>query len=161
MISRSKKIYLALTVIVPFLIYSIYYYGIILKNAPYNFKEFKSLTFKYGNGENLVNQYTSADGIYRYLKKNDSMVVKRVKLTRGELQEIHKKAYHLGLWNFPSVIGDPHSPAPHYYLELTYNRKTKSVLYDVSYTGDDRLRVAIKTMMDMVDKTLNDAERSQ
>lgn len=158
---RSKKIFLALTIIIPFGIYCAVYYGRMIRNAPYNFSEFRSLTFKFGMGEDLVNQYTSADSTYRYLNREDSLVVTKVALTRAELQEIHRRAIDLGMWDFPETIGDRSSPAPHYYLALNYKRKTKVLLLDEAFAGDEKLRLAAKTMIDLVDQMLNDAEERQ
>jgi hypothetical protein len=74
MSEKTKRIFLALTVIVPFLMYSIYYYAGIFKNAPYKFTEFKSFVFQFGNGDSLINKYNSTTGDYQYVNNHDSLV---------------------------------------------------------------------------------------
>ena len=76
MTSRGKKIFLFLTVVVPFLIYGIIYYAPIIRNAPFKAKEFVSLEYKWGAGKNLENSYNSATGEYKYL--NESCVCSEV-----------------------------------------------------------------------------------
>ena len=101
---KQKKIFLALSIIVPFLLYCFYYYGMMVKNAPYKFSEFESLTFKYGIGDSLVNQYNSKTAIYQYVNDKDSLIRKKVKLTKDDLLILHRRAAQLGFWDFPSQI---------------------------------------------------------
>src|SRR5690349_14055243 len=84
MSDRFKKIFLGLSIVVPFLIYSMYYYGMMVKNAPYKFSEFQELTFKYGLGGSLLNQYNSRTTEYQYVTESDSIVKKKVKLTKDD-----------------------------------------------------------------------------
>ncbi|MBC7913189.1 MAG: hypothetical protein H7Y07_03610, partial [Pyrinomonadaceae bacterium] len=76
----------------------------MVKNAPYKFSEFESLTFKYGLGDSLVNQYNSKTGMYQYVNHKDSIIRKTVKLTKDDLLILHRRAAQLGYWNFPSSI---------------------------------------------------------
>ena len=92
MSTKSKKIFLALSIIIPFLIYCFYYYGMMVKNAPYKFSEFESLTFKYGLGDSLVNQYNSKTALYQYVNENDSLIKKKVKLSKDDLLVLHRQA---------------------------------------------------------------------
>src|SRR5580700_5478429 len=50
------------------------YYLQIFRPSPYDFSEFKSIVFKYGEGDSLVNQYNSATGKYQYLNRNNQLV---------------------------------------------------------------------------------------
>ena len=77
MSNKSKKIFLALSIVVPFLLYCFYYYGMMVKNAPYKFSEFESITFKYGLGDSLINQYSSTTNTYQYLNEKDSLIKKK------------------------------------------------------------------------------------
>ena len=74
MSDRAKKIFLFLCIVVPFLLYSAYYYAHMIKNAPYKFSEFDHIRFEYGDGDTLMNQYDSRTGAYQYLTKDDSLV---------------------------------------------------------------------------------------
>lgn len=161
MSNKSKKIFLALSIIIPFLIYCFYYYGMMVKNAPYKFSEFESLTFKYGLGDSLINQYNSKTAIYQYVNEQDSLIKKKVKLTKDDLLVLHRRAAQLGFWNFPSEIvnkGEPLKNTPHYYIELTYKRKSKAVLFDLDYKGDPKLKDAVRRLIEEISNSVNDAE---
>lgn len=161
MSEKGKKIFLALSIAVPFLIYCVYYYGMMVKNAPYKFAEFESLTLKYGAGDSLINQYDSKTMNYQYLNDRDSLVRKQVKLTKDDLLYLHRKAVEYGFWDFPSDMrasekGTPGSPR--YYLEYKYQRKTKSVVFDVNYNGNPKLKDAVRGLIETVNKSINTAE---
>ncbi len=161
MSSRSKKIFLALSVVVPFLFYCFYYYGMMVKNAPYKFSEFKSVNIKYGLGDSLINQYDSKTGEYQYLNKQDSLIKKNVRLTKDDLLILHRRAAQLGYWNFPSNIvnTDTTSKKPlRYSIEFNYERKSKKVLFDANYNGDPKLKDAAGRLIEEITKSINDAE---
>src|SRR5476651_70891 len=100
--NRNKKIFLITSITLPFLLYSGYYYGIMIKNAPYKFAEFDHVRFEYGDGDSLANKYNSKTGDYQYLTKNDSLVKKHLRLSKDDLLYLHRKAADLGFWDFPS-----------------------------------------------------------
>ncbi len=161
MSDRGKKIFLGVCIIAPFLIYMVYYYSIMVKNAPYRFTDFESLTFKYGLGDSLVNQYDSKTGYYQYVNSRDSLVKTKVKLRKDDLLYLHRKAAELGFWNFPENIeGDSENGkaanTPHYYLEYKYKNKTKHILFDVAYRDDPKLNDAAKTLITEVSNMIND-----
>ncbi len=164
MSDKAKKIFLTLTIVVPFLLYCIYYYSRMLKNAPYKFTEFKSFVIKYGDGDSLVNQYNSLTGEYQYLNKHDSLIKTNLLLTKDDLLYLHRKAADLGFWDFPSyeLNSDTtkfagHKP-PRYYIEFDYQRKSKKVLFDASFDGDSRLKDANVNLIKEIMTVLADAE---
>jgi len=163
MSDRSKKIFLALSVVVPFMLYCVYYYGMMISNAPYKFSEFKSLDFRYGEGNNLNNIYDSKTGRYQYVNNHDSLVVKTVHLNKDDLLYLHRKAAELGFWNFPKEITNySDNPrlknSPHYFIAFHYQRKSKEVLFDEAYDGDLRLKDAAMQLVKQIELKLNDAE---
>ena len=161
MSNRSKKIFLALSIVVPFLMYCMYYYGMRVKNAPYKFSEFESLTFKYGEGDSLVNQYYSKTGEFQYLNVGDSVVTTKVKLNKKDLLYLHRKAADLGFWNFPEKMHgarEAGKPQVRYYLELKYQRKTKYLEFDADYIGKPKLVEAAKMLIKEVDSRIKEAE---
>src|SRR5437879_1724538 len=101
-LNKSKKIFLALSIIVPFLFYCIYYFGMVLKNAPYKFTEFDSIVFQYGDRDSMVNKFNSKTGEYQYLNVRDSLVKKHLRLNKDDLLYLHRKAADLGFWDFPA-----------------------------------------------------------
>lgn len=158
----SKKIFLAICIIVPFVLYCVYYYGTMIKNAPYKFSEFRSITFKYGLGDKLINEYDSKSGAYQYVNENDSLVKTTVKLSKDELLYLHRKAAELGFWNFPEVLEATEKShnrnTPHYYIEYTYERKSKHVLFDIDYNKDVKLKNAITQLIKELSKMISDAQ---
>lgn len=161
MSDRGKKIFLAICIIVPFLLYSGYYYSIMVKNAPYRFSDFESVTFKYGLGDSLINRYDSKTGEYQYLNSRDSLVKTKVKLRKDDLLYLHRKAAELGFWNFPDKISNenssgPNKNSPHYYLEFKYKDKVKHVLFDAAYTEKPKLGSAVRSLITEVGNMIND-----
>jgi hypothetical protein len=157
MSDKGKKIFLGICIILPFLIYMVYYYSIMVKNAPYRFSDFESITFKYGLGDSLVNQYNSKTGYYQYVNSRDSLVKTKVKLRKDDFLYLHRKAAELGFWNFPDqIVGEDSAKLPHYYLEFKYKDKTKHIVFDTGYKDDPKLNDAAKTLITEVSKMIND-----
>ena len=82
--TRSKKIFLVMSIVVPFLLYCFYYYGMMIKNAPYKFSEFQSIHFEYGYGDTLNNIYDSKTGEYQFVNRRDSLVKVNLKLSKDD-----------------------------------------------------------------------------
>lgn len=162
MSDRSKKIFLGLSIIVPFMLYCVYYYSMVIGDAPYKFSEFVSMDFKYGAGRNLNNTYDSKTGRYQYINNHDSMVVKTVHLNKDDLLYLHRKAALLGFWDFPKEITnateDTVHKSPHYYFAFHYQRKSKVVLFDEAFNGDIRLKDAALQLAKEIEGRLADAE---
>jgi hypothetical protein len=164
MTDKTKRVFLASTIIVPFLAYCMYYYGHMFKVAPYKLSEFKSFIFKYGYGDSLINQYNSETGAYQYVNKHDSLIKTTLKLTPADIDSLHRNAGELGFWDFPSNEMGRDTPKlkgtkpPRYYIEFNYKRKSKKVLFDASFNTDVRLTDANKRMVTEILKVLDDAE---
>jgi hypothetical protein len=163
MSDRGKRIFLLICVIVPFGLYCVYYYSVMIKNAPYKFSEFDSITFNYGTGDSLVNRYNSKTGDYQYVNDRDSVIHSKLKLTKDDLLYLHRKAAELGFWDLPEKISGEGQPgykknSPHYYLEFKYQRKSKKILFDTEYEQNPKIKEAASQLIDEVNKTLNDAE---
>ncbi|WP_183560109.1 hypothetical protein [Mucilaginibacter sp. SP1R1] len=166
MTDRTKKIFFALTIILPFLLYCFYYYGMMIKNAPYRFSDFDSMSFQYGNIDSLVNKYDSKTGNYQYLDKKDSLVKMHLRLTSDDLLYLHHKAADLGFWDFPkneqadSVQGKKNKSV-RYIIEFKYKKKSKRVVFDSEYNGDPKLIDANKTLIKEIEQSLLAAEERQ
>jgi len=158
-----KRIFLGFSIILPFLIYCVYYYGMMIKNAPYKFSEFQSIVFQYGNGDSLLNKYDSRTGDYQYVNSHDSLIKMHLRLSKDELLYLHRKAADLGFWNFPDLELNDSLKAkginsPHYLIEFNYKRKSKKVLYDAAFDGDPKLNDANKDLIAEIKKVLDEAE---
>lgn len=162
MSDRSKKIFLAICIIVPFIVYCYIYYSQMFRNAPYRFSDFESIVIRYGEGDNLANQFDSKTGIYRYLNRNDSLVTDTVLLRNDDLHHLHGKAAQLGFWNLPEDMTS-HAPetalrrAPRFYLEYNYKEKSKVVTLDADFNGDPKMIETAKSVIDEVMRVVNDA----
>jgi len=164
MSNGKKKIFLLLSIVVPFLLYCFYYYGMMIKNAPYKFSEFDSIVFNYGTGDSLVNKYNSKTMDYEYLNTRDSLIKGRLKLTQDDLLYLHRKAADLGFWDFPTnIINDTSvrkdAKAAHFFIEFKYKRKTKKVLFDAAFDGDPKLKDAAERLIKEIQKKIDEADK--
>jgi hypothetical protein len=164
-LTKGKRIFLGISIIAPFLFYCIYYYGMMLKNAPYKFAEFESVSIRYGERGNLANKYDSNTSQYQYLDRRDSLVKKRLVLSKDDLLYLHRKAADLGFWDFPEdETGDSvktGNKPPRYIMEYKYQRKSKKVVYDANFVGDQRLVDANQRLVKEILQVLARAEGSQ
>jgi hypothetical protein len=160
MSTRFKKIFLLLSVVLPFLAYCGYYYGMMIKNAPYKFSEFELIEYQYGPGDSLINQYNSKTGAYQYVNNKDSLIKTKVFLSKDDLLYLHRKAADLGFWNFPERIENnkPSATALHYVVKYQYDRKDKVVYFDSSYSGDMKLKDAFQRLIKEIEQALADAQ---
>ena len=166
MSNRSKKIFLLLSITVPFLLYCAYYYGMMVKNAPYKFMEFESIVFQYGEGDSLVNKYNSKTGEYQYINTSDSLVKKRLFLRKDDLLYLHRKAADLGFWYFKSqTLGDTAArngvKPVRYIIEYNYKRKSKRVMFDNSFNGPAKLKDAHERLIREIDQLFIEREAEQ
>lgn len=162
MTSRGKKIFLALTVIVPFLIYSIVYYAPIIRNAPFKEKNFVSLEYKWGT-DKLENSYNSATGEFKYLNKNDSLINRNIKLTLRDVKYLDSIADVQGFWNLPNIVANGQDEVNdpkqfRYLIRFNYKSKSKEVTYLPSYRGNEKMKGAISKMQKEIELTLIDKE---
>jgi len=160
---RLKKVFLIMTVVVPFILYCVYYYGMMIKNAPYRFVDFESISFQYGHKDSLVNKYDSRTGMFQYLDKRDSLVKEHLRLTKDDLLYLHRKAADLGFWDFPSKeTGDTSvvaaNKAVRYIIEFKYKEKTKRVIFDSDYFGNPKLVDANQRLIREIQEKLTDVE---
>ena len=162
MSSRGKKIFLALSIIVPMIIYCYIYYKPIIQNAPFRKKDFVSMEYKWGVSDTLENHYNSATGDYQYVNNVDSVVLKKVFLKSDDILFMHAKANEIGLWNFPDTIGNKSAKAlavPRYDILFKYKEKTKHVVVYGDFDGNPKLLDAAVQMRKIIEETLNQAEK--
>lgn len=163
MSSRGKKIFLASTIIIPFLIYAIVYYAPIIRNAPFKAKEFVSLEYKWGVGNNLENSYNSATGEYKYYNRNDSLIVTKLMLNERDKKFLDSNADEQGFWNLPDIVANSEadvqqSKALRYFMKFNYETKSKEVTYLSDFNGNPRMRGAAAQMQKVIEQKLVDLE---
>ncbi len=135
-------------------------YQQIFAPSPYDFSEFKSIVFKYGEGDSLVNQYNSATGEYQYLDRSNHTVKTKLYLTANDLLYLHRRAAELGFWNFPEKEVNPDTTNTNgvkpitYLVGFNYQHKSKKVLFSTNYNGPQPLieanRELIKEIQDIM-----------
>ncbi|WP_316784854.1 hypothetical protein [Pedobacter frigiditerrae] len=163
MTSKGKKIFLALSIIVPFVIYCVIYYAPIIRNAPFKAKEFVSLEYKWGAGSNLENSYNSATGEYRYYNNEDSLIVTKVILTERDKKFLDSNADEQGFWNLPDVVANDendlkNSKAVRYFMKFNYETKSKEVTYLSDFNGNPKMKDAAAQMQKIIEQSIIDAE---
>ncbi|MBB2145192.1 hypothetical protein GM921_06840 [Pedobacter sp. LMG 31464] len=166
MTSRGKKIFLFLTVVVPFLIYCIVYYAPIIRNAPFKAKEFVSVEYKWGVGNKLDNSYNSATGEYKYLNDKDSLIVKHIELNARDKKYLDSNADEQGFWNLPDIVANDendvkNSKALRYFMKFNYQTKSKEVTYLSDFEGNVRMKNAAVQMQKIIEQSITDAEERQ
>ncbi len=163
MTSRGKKIFLACSIIVPFLIYSLVYYMPIIRNAPFKAKDFVSFEYKWGVGKQLANSYNSATGEYRYVNEADSLFIKKVILNTKDFKYLDSNADEQGFWNLPNIVANNQADVNNpnilrYYMKFNYQKKTKKVTFLANFDGNVRMKKAASAMQKIIEQLINDAE---
>ncbi|TYP96137.1 hypothetical protein BC792_10736 [Sphingobacterium allocomposti] len=164
MTKRTKAIFLGLCIIGSFLIYCVFYYSNMIKNAPYRFADFEYVKIQYGLPDSMLNSYNSATQEYQYLNKNNEVVKKKLKLTDDDLLYLHRKAMEMGFWNVDNDMTTPREDAseghsvPRYILEYKYKEKGKKVTLDADYPGNQKMKDAAKTTIEKVLDIINVAD---
>ncbi len=162
MSDRTKKIFLAICIVIPFLLYCFYYYSQMFKNAPYRFSDFESIVFQYGEGDDLINRFDSKTGHYQYLNVRDSLVIDTVRMRKDDLLHLHGKAAQLGFWNLPEDMTTASDTTANrqiarFYLQFNYKEKSKTVTLDADFEGNPKMRDAAKSVVDEVMRVISDA----
>jgi energy-coupling factor transporter transmembrane protein EcfT len=143
------------------------YYESVFKTAPYSFSELKSVVFKFGPKDSLVNEYNSASGEFKYIDKRNVLVKTQVNLTSTDLLYLHRKAAELGFWDFPSkeVNNDTTNTngikPVEYLIQFNYQHKSKSILFTANYDGPLQLVQANKLLIEEIQGILKGAEERQ
>lgn len=166
MSDRAKKLFLILSVVVPFVIYCAVYYAPMIRNAPFKAKEFVSFEYKWGGGENLENTYNSATGEYKYYNQQDSLVVKTIKMGPKEFKYLDSVADVQGFWNLPKVVANNFdelktSTAPRFFMRFNYQKKSKEVTYLTDFAGEPKMKSAADVMQKTIANLLDDLEAQQ
>lgn len=151
MSDRGKKIFLALSIIIPFMLYCGYYYYDMIRRAPYNFEKFEYLVVKFGKADAMVNVLDTRTGTFQYIDtRNDSLIKLEIELNRDEIQAIHRKLYESTFFIFDENMLTNNPAATRYYIEAAYQKKTKTVLWDNDYIARRRETEKLADIMKVV-----------
>ncbi len=161
MSKRTKTIFLGLCIIGSFFIYCVFYYSNMLKNAPYRFSDFESINIQYGLRDSMLNSYNTATQDYQYLNKSNELVKEKLKLSDDDLLFLHRKAMEMGFWNVDNDMTTPREDStaglkvPRYILTYSYKDKSKEVVLDADYPGNQKMKDAAKTTIEKVLDRIN------
>lgn len=163
MSAKNKKLFLILSVVIPFVIYSIVYYMPMVRNAPFQEKEFVSLEYKWGLGNQFENSYNSATGIFSYKNRLDSSVIRNIKLSVADIKYLDSIADVQGFWNLPSVVANGEADLTNpkllrYNIKFNYKRKSKEVTYFPNFNGNEKMKMAAGAMQKEIEQFLIDRE---
>lgn len=164
---RGKRNFLLITIVGSFLVYCIYYYAHVFSNAPFKRTEFKSMVFKWGTRDKMVNYYNSTTGEYNYLDNKDSLIKTHVFLNSVDIDSLHVDARRQGLWDFYDDETNPDSTIPGYkflerdYIEFNYLHKSKKVTFDADFNGPVKLIDANKELVKDIKRILDNAQARQ
>ena len=156
MSERSKRIFLAICIILPFFIYCAYYYSAMIKNAPFRFTDFESISMTYGFPDSMLNHYDSKTHEYQFLTKDGQLIKDSLTLRKDDLLYLHRKAQELGFWNVDDDMTTPETQRkegekiPRYELTFKYKEKSKTVILDPDYPGPVKMVEAARTTVDEV-----------
>jgi len=156
MTDKSKRIFLAICIIVPFIIYCVVYYSSMIKNAPFRFADFESIEVTYGTPNEMVNTFNSKTGEYHYLTRDNKLMKDTIKMRKDDLLYLHRKAQELGFWNVDDNMTNMkrdtamNQEVPRYILKYTYKDKSKEVTLDADFAGPDKMKDAAKSTVDAV-----------
>lgn len=170
MTSRGKKVFIALSIIIPFVIYSSIYYQEKFRYANYKAKDFVSFEYKWGIQQPLENSYNSATGIYKYHDRHDSLVVKKVVLSKADFKLIDSIGDRQGIWNLPPLFSSnailANSEADfknpnilRYEMKFVYKNAHTDIIFLSNYDLKPRKQSAVKEMQKVIEQLLNDTER--
>ena len=163
MTSKGKKIFIALSVIIPFTIYCAVYYKEKFVYANFKAKDFVSFEYKWGIEPKLENSYNSVNGEFRYHDKNDSLIVKNLKLTAKDFKYLDSVADVQGFWNLPPIVANSEQDVKNnkilrYQMKFVYKKDTHDVLYLTNYDGNPRMKNAAAQMQKEIEGLISDAE---
>lgn len=156
MSDKGKRIFLAICIIVPFIIYCAVYYSSMIKNAPYRYSDFESLEITYGTPGEMVNKFNSKTQEYQYLTKDNELIKQPLKMRDDDLLYLHRKAMELGFWNVDDDMTTVRQDStqgkevPRYILKYTYKEKSKEVTLDADYADNSKMKDAAKSTIDAV-----------
>jgi len=139
-LTDRRKLFVVFSIVVPFIVYCIYYYTTLIHHAPFRYDQFTKLEYRtYRNGKlrTLINSQT---GEYTYYNRKDSLVHAHMDMNKASLKEIHEKMRDILFWDMPLVAGD--STQKHradvtlVYIKADYQRASKTVWWQKNYFAD-------------------------
>lgn len=160
-LTDKRKLFVVFSIVVPFIVYCVYYYASIIRHAPFRYDQFQKLeyrTYRFGKVRSILNSET---GEYSYYNRKDSLVHRHIVLTPAEMKEIHEKMRDILFWDMPKVSGD--STQKHrndvllVYIKADYKRASKTVWWQKNYFADLTLDGRMSELARFIDTQADEA----
>lgn len=151
---RFKKIYLFVMVVVPFLIYCGYYYGEMIRKAPFKFEEFRTIRVDFAAPGGRETHIDIASGVVSYVLPGRDVLRDTISFSDGELREFHRTLYTNNFFEMPHEMQNEGSTDPGtgvYTIEAIYDRKQYKVVYETNYRGERRYKDKVKRIISFIE----------
>jgi len=138
-----RKLFVIFSIVVPFIVYSVYYYATLISHAPYRYDQFMGFEYKTFRNGQMRTHINSKTGEFSYFNRKDSLIQTKIQISSSELKDIHEKLRDIIFWDIPLVAGD--STQKHrtdvllVYLKVKYKRAEKTVWWQDNYFADRKL----------------------
>ncbi|MGE9615801.1 MAG: hypothetical protein ACQPRI_05815 [Solitalea-like symbiont of Tyrophagus putrescentiae] len=141
-ISSKRLIFFICTSIVPFLLYSGYYYYKMVSKAPFKFAEFDYLEVSDNNlSGNTRYSFNSKTKDFKFFKNDQLTNIYKLGLAQEELHKIHRYLVENIFFDIPDQLGTNHNPKHIYSIKVCYQRKCKSVTVYDNVTGSYNVKI--------------------
>lgn len=154
MTSKSKRIFLAICIIVPFAVYCFYYYKTTYFNkVGYRFSDFEYIEMTFGTRDSVFNSFNSKAGEYRFINSKGERDTLKVNMRKDDLHYLDFVANKFGFWNVPDDMttssNDPR--VKRYTLKYVYKTRTKEVIFDEDYGYTEDAKANLKNSLKFED----------
>ncbi len=157
----KRKLFVVFSIIVPFVVYSGYYYYTIIHHAPFRYDQFQSIeyrTFREGKPRTIL---LSTSGDYTYYTKKDSLIHTHINLTKAALKDIHETMRDIIFWDIPLIAGDTtqkhRTDVTLVYIKAVYQRASKTVWWQNNYFADRKLDERMNQLCKFIDQKAAEA----
>lgn len=154
---RFKKIYLFVMVVVPFLVYCGYYYGEMIRKAPFKFEDFQTIKVDFIAPGGREAHIDIAKGTVDYLLPGRGSVKDTISFSSDELQEFHRILYTNNFFEMPHEMqneGSADSTTGVYTIDAIYERKQYKVAYETNYRGERRYKDKIERIITFIESNM-------
>ncbi|HEY9560958.1 MAG TPA: hypothetical protein VIR29_09250 [Anseongella sp.] len=154
---RFKKIYLFVMVVVPFLLYSGYYYREMIRKAPFKFEEFQTIRVDFKAPDGRQTHIDIAPGTVTVILPEKDTVHDTVRFSNTELNEFHRTLYTNNFFELPHEMrneGSIDSTTGIYTIEAIYDRKQYQVIYETNYRGDSRHKPKVERVIAYIESNV-------
>lgn len=160
-LTDKRKLFVVFMIVVPFFVYSGYYYYNIFKNAPFRGDQFEYVELKKFRNGQLREYINTKSGEYNYYNSKDSLVHQHIDLTHESLHELHTKMMDILFWNIEPVSADTtfqhRKEVPIFMINAVYQRKSKKVWWQQHFFEDQKLDDRMAEMVRSIEGEATDA----